>query len=77
MEGVLAGYGNEDELASVLSAAAQSMRVMAMGVRFGPEWITEEGHVLAHTVTRRPEALLDTAKELDESAREAAQGTLN
>lgn len=77
VEGVLAGYGNEDELASVLSAAAQSMRVMAMGVRFGPEWITEEGHVLAHTVTRRPEALLDTAKELDESAREAAQGTLN
>ncbi len=77
VEGILAGYGNEDELASVLSAAAQSMRVMAMGVRFGPEWITEEGHVLAHTVTRRPQALLDTAKELDESAREAAQGTLN
>lgn len=77
VEGVLAGYGNEDELSSVLTASAQAMRVMAMGVRFGPEWITEEGHVLAHTVTRRPKALLDTAKELDESAREAAQGTLN
>lgn len=77
VEGILAGYGNEDELSSVLAASAQAMRVMAMGVRFGPEWITEEGHVLAHTVTRRPQALLDTAKELDESAREAAQGTLN
>lgn len=77
VEGMLAGYGNEDELASVLAASAEAMRVMAMGVRFGPEWITEEGHVLAHTVTRRPAALLDTAKELDESAREAAQGTLN
>ncbi len=77
IEGILAGYGNEEDLAYVLEAAAQTMRVMAMGVRFGPEWITEDGHVLAHTVTRRPQALLDTAKELDESARQAAQGTLD
>lgn len=77
VEGVLAGYADEDDLAPVFGAAAQSMRVMAMGVRFGPQWITEEGHVLAHTVTRRPQALLDTARELDESARQAAQGTLD
>ena len=77
IEGILAGYGNEEELAYVLEASAQTMRVMAMGVRFGPEWITEDGHVLAHTVTRRPQALLDTATELDESARQAAQGTLD
>lgn len=77
VEGVLAGYANEDDLASVLQASAQAMRVMASGVHFGPEWITEEGHVLAHTVTRRPQALLDTASELDESARQAAAGTLD
>lgn len=77
VEGVLTGYATEDELAPVLEAAAQAMRIMAMGVTFGPEWITEEGHVLAHTVTRRPQALVETARELDESARQAAQGTLD
>lgn len=76
-EGILAGYGNEDDLAAVLEACAQAMRVMAMGITFGPEWITDEGHVLAHTVTRRPRALLDTADELQESARQAANGTLD
>ena len=77
VEGVLAGYANEDDLATVLESSAQAMRIMAMGVRFGPEWITEEDHVLAHTVTRRPQALLDTARELDESAQQAAAGTLD
>ncbi len=76
-EGILAGYGDEDQLGPVLESAAQSMRIMAMGVRFGPEWITEDGHVLAHTVTRRPQALLDTARELDESAKQAEAGTLD
>lgn len=76
-EGVLAGYANEDDLAAVLEASAGAMRVMASGIRFGPEWITDEGHVLAHTVTRRPKALLDTADELEESARQAAAGTLD
>ncbi len=77
IEGVLAGYANEDDLAPIFAATAQAMRVMAMGVRFGPSWITEDSHLLAHTVTRRPQALLDTARELDESARQAAAGTLD
>ncbi len=76
VEGVLAGYASEDDLAAVLEGTAEAMRVMAAGVRFGPEWITEDGHVLAHTVTRRPQALLDTAKELDASAQQARAGTL-
>lgn len=77
VEGVLAGYATEEDLAPVFSAAAEAMRTMALGVRYGAEWIMEDDHVLAHTVTRRPEALLKTAHELQESAREAAAGELN
>lgn len=77
VEGVLAGYATEEDLAPVFHAAAAAMRTMALGVRFGPEWITEDGHVLAHTVTRRPEALLATANELEESAEQADAGNLD
>lgn len=77
VEGVLAGYATEEDLAPVLSAAASVMRTMALGVRFGPDWITEDGHRLAHTVTRRPEALLKTAAELEESAKQAAMDNLD
>lgn len=77
IEGVLAGYATEDELAPVLESAALTMRVMAAGITYGPAWITEDKHQLAHPVTRRPYALLDTAKELEESARQARAGTLD
>lgn len=76
VEGVLAGYANEEELAPVFEAAATAMRVMAAGITYGPQWITDDRHALAHPVTRRPRALLDTAAELDESAQQARRGTL-
>ncbi len=76
VEGVLAGYATEEDLSSVFEAVAQVMRVMAAGVRFGPEWVTEDDHELAHPVTRRPKALLDTANELDQGAASARTGTL-
>lgn len=77
IEGVLAGYATEDDLASVFEVAASVMRVLAASSKYGPRWITEDTHALAHPVTRRPAALLDTATELDESARQARTGTLN
>lgn len=73
--GVLAGYATDDDLASVFEATAKVMRVMAAGVA-GPKWITDSGHALAHPVTLRPQALLDTAAELEESAQQATQGSL-
>lgn len=76
-EGVLAGYANEDDLPAVLGSNAALLRVLAAGVTFGPEWITEDDHRLAHRVTRRPDALLATADELDESAEQAREGTLD
>ncbi len=76
VEGVLAGYAGEKDLAPVLESTAGFLRVLATGVEYGPEWITQDDHVLAHTVTRRPKALLATAAELDESARQAALGEL-
>lgn len=75
--GVLAGYATEDELAPVLSSAATAMRVMATGITYGPEWILEDRHQLAHPVTRRPQALLETASELEQSASLAVAGTLD
>lgn len=77
IEGVLSGYATDDDLAPVLDSAAHAMRVLAASVQYGPEWITDDQHVLAHQVTRRPTALLDTADELEESARQARAGTLN
>lgn len=76
-EGVLAGYATEDDLPAVLGSNAALLRVLAAGVTNGPEWITDDEHVLAHRVTRRPQALLDTANELDESERQARAGTLD
>ncbi len=76
VEGVLAGYASEDNLASVFESVAQTMRVLASGVRYGDTWITDDAHELAHHVTRRPVALTATAKELDESAAQAAAGQL-
>ncbi len=73
---VLAGVANEDQLAPVFEAAALTMDVMAAGVAWGPLWIDSDEHELAHPVTRRPLALVDTARELRESARRAHQGTL-
>lgn len=73
--GVLAGYATDDDLAAVFEATAQVMRIMAAGIS-GASWITDTGHALAHPVTLRPTALLDTAAELEESAQEAVQGTL-
>lgn len=76
-EGVLAGYATEDDLPAVLGSNAALLRVLAAGVAYGPEWITDDDHVLAHRVTRRPQALLDTANELDESERQARAGLLD
>ncbi len=76
VQGVLFGYATEEDLAPVFESAAQVMRVMAAGVRFGPEWVTQDDHQLAHPVTRRPQALLETANELDQSALDARAGTL-
>ncbi len=73
---VLSGSANEDQLAPVFEAAAQTMEVMAAGVEYGPRWIDTDEHELAHPVTRRADALLSTAQELRESARQARQGTL-
>ena len=77
VEGVLAGYATRDDLSPVFLAASQAMRTMALGVENGAEWIVEDGHALAHPVTRRPEALLKTARELEESAHEAEIGELD
>ena len=77
VEATLTGYATDDDLAPVLAAASHVMRVLAASVQYGPEWITTDDHVLAHRVTRRPTALLATADELDESARQARAGTLN
>lgn len=77
IEGVLAGYSTEDDLAAICEACAQAMRVLAAGVAYGPQWITDDTHELANPITRRPAALLDTASELDESARQAKAGTLD
>ncbi len=76
VQGVLFGYATEEDLAPVFEAVAQVMRVMAAGVRFGPEWVTSDNHQLAHPVTRRPGALLETANELDQSALDARAGSL-
>lgn len=73
---VLSGSVNEDQVAPVFEATAQAMEVMAAGVQYGPRWIETDDHQLAHPVTRRADALLSTAQELRESAREARQGTL-
>ncbi|WRS30943.1 hypothetical protein U6G28_04475 [Actinomycetaceae bacterium MB13-C1-2] len=77
IEGVLAGYATEDDLASVFEVTAESMRVLAASAKYGPQWITEDTHALANPVTRRDTALLDTASELDESAKQAKAGALN
>lgn len=77
IEGVLAGYATEDDLAGVFEVAASAMRVLAASSKYGPQWITEDTHALANPVTRRQTALLDTASELDESAKQAKAGTLN
>lgn len=75
--GVLAGYATEDDLPPVLDASATVMRIMAAGVTSGAEWIGDDDHHLAHPVTRRPEALLATAAELEESAQQARIGNLD
>lgn len=77
VEGVMGGYATDDDLAPVLEGAAALLRVLATGVSFGPEWITDDQHALAHPVTRRPTALIDTANELEESARQAQAGQLD
>ncbi|WP_350258414.1 hypothetical protein [Scrofimicrobium sp. R131] len=76
LEIVLGGRASEDQLSPVLEVAARTLEVMAAGVSAGPRWIESDEHELAHPVTRRPRALLDTAQELRESARQARQGTL-
>ncbi len=76
-EGLLAGYATEDNLAPVFEANADLLRVLAAGVTHGPKWIEDDRHELAHPVTRRADALIATALELDESARQAAAGTLD
>ncbi len=75
--GVLAGYATEDDLAPVLDATATIMQIMAAGVTYGPEWITTDEHHLAHPVTRRPQALLDTASELAVAAQKSREGNLD
>lgn len=76
-EAVLTGRVADDQLAPVLEAAARVMEIMAAGVRYGPRWITEPSSELAHPVTRRPQALLDTAEELMDAARRADRGLLD
>ena len=72
----LAGRVSEDDLEPLLTATAQALRLMAVGVA-GPEWISSDRDDLAHPVTRRPRALLDTADELAEGAAQALRGTLD
>lgn len=76
-DAVLSGHATEDDLAEALALAAEAMRIMATGITYGPEWILEDNHQLAHPVTRRPEALLKTAAELEESSRLANYGNLH
>lgn len=77
VEGLLAGYATEEELAAVLESAAQVLRVMAAGITYGPTWIVDPEDQLAHPVTRRPQALLDTAEELEAGALRARQRILD
>lgn len=76
VKGILAGFGTEEDLAPALEAAAKTLRVMAAGVSQGPRWITSDEHQLAHPVTLRPTALLDTAAELEEGALRARRQNL-
>jgi hypothetical protein len=74
---IMVGNGTEDDIADALNHAAQAMRIMATGITYGPEWILEDTHTLAHPVTRRPKALLETADELEAGATLASSGELN
>lgn len=73
---VLAGVASEDQIAPVLESAAEVMRIMATDAAGGSAWVQAEDDGLAHPVTLRAEALLATAAELSESARQARRGTL-
>lgn len=76
VKGTLAGFASEDDLAPTLEATAKTLRVMAAGLEHGPRWITSDSDELAHPVTRRPAALLDTAEELEEGALRARHNNL-
>lgn len=77
IEAVLTGHATDDQLAAVLGTTAQAMRIMAASVTHGPRWITDPTSELAHPVTRRPQALIETAAELEEGSRRAQVGRLD
>lgn len=74
---VMAGDATDDDLGGILEGASRAMIVLAAAAAQGPQWITDENDTLAFPVTVRPAALLETARELDEAARQASAGTLN
>ncbi len=76
VSGVMAGAATLEDLPPILESSAALLRLLAAGSKYGSEWITQDDHELATRVTRRPEALLATAGELDESARQARMGQL-
>lgn len=76
IDAVLTGTTNGlDPVASVSALASAFLRALAAGSN--DTWIEDDADELAHQVTRRAAALLETAAELADSARRAQAGTLS
>ena len=69
--------GEHPELWHLLARTGVMLRILAAGVTFGDEWITEPTDALADYVTTRAAALTRTAEELHEAARRARAGQLD
>ena len=64
-----------DQLAPLLDRTSDFLKVLASGV--SADWIKDARDELADPVTLRPEALLQTARDLKLSARAAKVNRLN
>lgn len=67
---------SEVALADVLEQSAAFLRVLADGAEADPRWHTHDD-AAAQPVTRRPDALVATARELQQAAARARAGTLD
>ena len=77
VDALLRGERTDDDLEPIIAQSSRVMRVLAAGETFGAAWIQDADDDLAHPVTTRREALLRTADELAEAARQAEVGTLD
>lgn len=64
------------DLTELLRETALTMKILASGATFGSTWIRSNRDRLATMVTRRAQALMETAAELDLAADRSAAGRL-